>query len=104
VEFCPECGGLLLPKEGLLQCRCGYSKKIGKEEKERYTLQEKPKEAREIPVIEEEVQQMPTAKAECRKCGNTEAYYWMLQTRSADEPATKFFRCTKCKYTWREYD
>ncbi|MBU7023825.1 MAG: transcription factor S [Theionarchaea archaeon] len=104
MEFCPECGGLLMPKDGLLQCRCGYSKKIGKEEKEHYTLQEKPIEPREILVIEEEIQQMPTAKMECRKCGNTEAYYWMLQTRSADEPATKFFRCTKCKYTWREYD
>ncbi|MFX1553684.1 MAG: hypothetical protein ACFFBV_07130 [Promethearchaeota archaeon] len=22
--------------------------------------------------------------------------------RGADEPSTHFFRCTKCKYTWRE--
>ncbi|RJQ19012.1 hypothetical protein C4580_05525, partial [Candidatus Woesearchaeota archaeon] len=21
----------------------------------------------------------------------------------ADEPATRFFKCTKCKHTWREY-
>ncbi len=104
VEFCPKCGALLLPKEGLLQCRCGYSKEIGEKEKEKYVLQEKPEELREIPVIEEEIQQMPTVRAECKRCGNTEAYYWMLQTRGADEPATKFFRCTKCKYTWREYD
>jgi DNA-directed RNA polymerase subunit M len=104
VEFCPECGSLLLPKEGVLQCRCGYTKKIGEEEKEKYNLEEKPKEPREIPIIEEELQQMPTVKADCRECGNTVAYYWMLQTRGADEPATKFFRCTKCKHTWREYD
>ncbi|MBI2112883.1 transcription factor S, partial [Candidatus Woesearchaeota archaeon] len=25
------------------------------------------------------------------------------QTRGADEPETRFFRCTKCNYTWREY-
>lgn len=104
MEFCPKCGALLLPKEGLLQCRCGYKKEIGEKEKEMYTLDEKPKEPREIPVIEEEIQQMPTVKSDCRRCGNTEAYYWMVQTRGADEPATKFFRCTKCKYTWREYD
>lgn len=104
MEFCPECGTLLLPKKGKLQCRCGYTKEIGDQEKEKYGLEEKPQESREIPVIEEEIQQMPTVRVECRKCGNMVAYYWMLQTRSADEPATKFFRCTKCKHTWREYD
>ncbi len=104
VEFCPECGTLLMPKEGVLQCRCGYRREMGKKEKEKYTLEEKPQEPKEIPVIEEEIQQMPTVKADCRKCGNTEAYYWMLQTRSGDEAATKFYRCTKCKHTWREYD
>jgi DNA-directed RNA polymerase subunit M len=29
--------------------------------------------------------------------------WWMLQTRSADEATTQFFRCTKCKHTWRNY-
>ena len=55
-------------------------------------------------MIEEDIATMPRVKVECRKCKNGEAYYWMLQTRAGDEPATKFFRCTKCKYTWREYD
>ena len=27
----------------------------------------------------------------------------MFQTRSADEPTTRFYRCQKCKFTWREY-
>jgi DNA-directed RNA polymerase subunit M len=104
VEFCPECGTLLLPKDGMLRCRCGYTKDIGEEVKEKYNLEEKTEEAREIMIVEEELQQMPTCKADCRRCGNTTAYYWMLQTRGADEPSTKFFRCTKCKYTWRDYD
>ena len=104
MEFCPECGTLLLPKAGMLQCRCGYTKEIGEEVKEKYNLEEETADAREILIVEEEIQQMPTCKADCRRCGNTTAYYWMLQTRGADEPSTKFFRCTKCKYTWREYD
>ncbi len=104
MEFCPECGSLLMPKGGQLQCRCGYTKTIGEKEKEKYTLEEKTKEPKEILIVEEEIQQMPTVRADCKKCGNTEAYYWMLQTRAGDEPATKFYRCTKCKHTWRDYD
>ena len=46
---------------------------------------------------------MPTIEIECEKCGNNEAVWWMLQTRSADEPTTQFYRCTKCEYTWRNY-
>lgn len=46
---------------------------------------------------------LPTIKIGCEKCGNDEAVWWMLQTRSADEPTTQFYRCTKCRYTWRDY-
>ena len=38
----------------------------------------------------------------CPKCGHTAAYFMEVQTRSADEPATLFFRCEKCKHNWRE--
>ena len=39
----------------------------------------------------------------CESCGHDEAVWWMFQTRSADEPTTRFYRCQKCKYTWRDY-
>ena len=45
----------------------------------------------------------PTVKIDCEKCGHDEAVAWMFQTRSADEPTTRFYRCIKCKYTWRDY-
>jgi DNA-directed RNA polymerase subunit M len=37
----------------------------------------------------------------CGKCGNRGAYYYMRQTRRADEPTTAFYRCTKCKNKWK---
>jgi DNA-directed RNA polymerase subunit M/transcription elongation factor TFIIS len=37
----------------------------------------------------------------CSKCGNNQARWWIVQTDSADEPSTQFFRCTKCHHTWR---
>ncbi|GAH37902.1 unnamed protein product, partial [marine sediment metagenome] len=39
----------------------------------------------------------------CKKCGNEKAFFWTVQTRSGDEAETKFFKCTKCEFTWREY-
>ena len=46
---------------------------------------------------------LPTTSADCPKCGNNLAFWWMLQTRSADEATTQFYRCTKCNHTWRNY-
>jgi DNA-directed RNA polymerase subunit M len=46
---------------------------------------------------------LPTTTIDCTKCGNNTAYWWMLQTRSADEATTQFYRCTKCNHTWRNY-
>lgn len=46
---------------------------------------------------------LPTTKIDCDRCGHDEAVWWMLQTRSADEPTTQFYRCVKCNHTWRDY-
>ena len=44
-----------------------------------------------------------TVPIDCEKCHNKEGVSWTFQTRSADEPETKFYRCTKCNHTWRDY-
>ncbi|KAF2476908.1 uncharacterized protein BDR25DRAFT_208675 [Lindgomyces ingoldianus] len=36
------------------------------------------------------------------KCRNDTAYWYQLQIRSADEPMTAFYKCTKCSKEWRE--
>jgi len=46
----------------------------------------------------------PTAAEECPECGNEEAWYTIKQTGSADEPPTRFFKCTECGHRWRGYN
>jgi len=50
----------------------------------------------------EEWANVPTTEAICSKCENNKAYYKEIQIRSADEPTTIFYRCTKCDFEWRE--
>jgi len=40
--------------------------------------------------------------SKCSKCKNTKVTFYQLQTRGADEPATLFMTCTKCKNKWKE--
>lgn len=35
-------------------------------------------------------------------CPSQRAYYIQMQMRSADEPATTFFKCVECGYQWRQ--
>ncbi len=88
---CTKCGYEMKPQEGATVLRRNIS--------------HSPRE-REIVVIEKKESRLPlpTIRAFCPKCGNNTAYWWMIQTRAGDEPPTRFFRCTKCGYTWREYD
>ena len=45
----------------------------------------------------------PTSEVNCPECSNDEAWYTIKQTGSADEPPTRFFKCTDCGARWREY-
>ncbi len=38
----------------------------------------------------------------CPKCDYIEAYYFQMQTRSADEASTIFYRCISCNHTWKD--
>jgi len=104
LKFCPKCEVKLKKSISGLQCsKCGYTegekiklvKKITKEEEPDFSLL-----AFEGNEGEE---QYSSVKIDCAKCGHDQAVWWMFQTRSADEPTTRFYRCQKCKYTWRDY-
>uniref|UniRef100_A0A0N4WWJ4 DNA-directed RNA polymerase III subunit RPC10 n=1 Tax=Haemonchus placei TaxID=6290 RepID=A0A0N4WWJ4_HAEPC len=40
----------------------------------------------------------------CPKCSNDRAYFMQIQTRSADEPMTIFYRCANvdCAHRWKD--
>eukprot|EP00170_Pyropia_yezoensis_P005322 contig_21606_g5336 len=38
----------------------------------------------------------------CPKCGGPEAFFFQMQTRSADEPMSTFYRCVACQHQWKE--
>jgi len=102
--FCPKCKSLMFPEEGKLRCRkegCGFEREIGKEES--LTIKETPKEMSEFLVLDDITETLPKTRIECPECGHDEAYWMMRQTRAADEPTTRIYRCAKCKHTWREF-
>ena len=102
MNFCPKCGSVLIPHKTkdkvVVKCKCGYKGEI-----ENAVITEKIEKQKEIEVIEEEKTTHPVVDAECPKCGNDKAEFWTRQMRAADEAETRFFKCTKCGHTWREY-
>lgn len=102
MEFCPKCGAVLITKVKNSVCpRCGYTKKGMVE----LSTSEKVSEKKEVAVLKKGVGSTdPIVNEKCPKCGHDKAYFWMVQTRSSDEAPTKFFKCTKCGYTRRDYD
>lgn len=90
-----------MPANKIFKCRnpdCGFEKEI----KESFVSKSERKE-REVSVLEGRAMGMPTTRAICEECGNDTAYWWLRQLRAADESEVRFFRCTKCGNTWREY-
>ncbi len=103
--FCNACGGILIPKksgsENHVECRqCGLT---FDEEGIEVSISDTNTKQESIDVIEDS-ESLPTMEAQCEKCDNNTVYWWMQQTRASDEPETRFFKCTECSYTWREYD
>ena len=101
MQFCPKCGSVLVEKNKKYKCaRCSYTTKG----KIKIEASEKIKQAEKVGVIKDkDIDVFPTTTALCPKCGNNKAYFWSAQTRAADEAETRFFKCTKCKHTWRDY-
>jgi DNA-directed RNA polymerase subunit M len=111
VKFCPKCERRMKPRieEGIVSCpKCGLS--YDREEENvrvngnvLWNPDTFHASSLNIMEVERGLEALPTTAIECPRCRNNIAFWWMLQTRSADEPATQFYRCTKCTHTWRNY-
>jgi transcription factor S len=103
MEFCPKCGAVLIQKKKNDGCpRCSYSAKG----KTKLKTSEKIAAKKHVGVVTEKDKEndvLPKVAEKCHKCGNEECYFWTVQTRAADEAETKFFKCTKCNHTTRDY-
>jgi transcription factor S len=100
MQFCPKCGAMLVPKGKRFVCpKCKYSTSTG----QKLVSSEIIAREKKIEVLrEKDNNTFPTVSATCPKCGFLEAETWATQMRSSDEAETIFFRCKKCKNTWRE--
>lgn len=103
--FCPTCGNLLLieHRESAFRyfCKtCPYTFSVGSKIKAaKYFAHEET----EVALGGREAwADVSRTKAVCVKCENDEAYWKEIQIRSADEPTTIFYKCTKCGFEWRE--
>jgi DNA-directed RNA polymerase subunit M len=102
MEFCPECGAMMLPNNGILKCnKCGYSNEL--DDTQEYKVSEDVKAEETVKYVED-IDMGEGITEICPKCGHDKATYELKQTRSADEAPTRFFTCKKCKHKWREYD
>ncbi len=101
--FCPKCKSILMPRmmngKRVLGCSCGY-----KAEGSVTITEEVRNNNKEVTVMDkEDHESLPLTDNMCKKCKHPKSYFWELQTRSADEPSTRFYKCQKCKHVWREY-
>uniref|UniRef100_T1IXA7 DNA-directed RNA polymerase subunit n=1 Tax=Strigamia maritima TaxID=126957 RepID=T1IXA7_STRMM len=103
--FCPTCANLLVIKQGFeanrFMCNsCPYVHNIRR--KMVAKTYPKPKALDDILGSSEVWENVDNTEATCPKCSHTRAAFFQMQTRSADEPMTIFYKCLGCGNTWRD--
>ncbi|KAI2666065.1 DNA-directed RNA polymerase III subunit RPC10 [Labeo rohita] len=108
--FCPTCGNVLIVEEGQRCFRfacntCPYVHNITRKEVD---------DVLGGSAAWENVDSTPGKtvyntfsfffKEPCPKCEHPRAYFMQIQTRSADEPMTTFYKCCnpQCGHRWRD--
>ena len=110
VMFCPQDKVLMRPVAGHLTCpKCGQTSKPKADPA--LVIKTKPEERRidkfdDIGLIDDPRKLDPAIhpiddEVWCGACGNRGAFYYLKQTRRADEPTTRFYKCTKCGKQWK---
>uniref|UniRef100_A0A182JQ89 DNA-directed RNA polymerase subunit n=1 Tax=Anopheles christyi TaxID=43041 RepID=A0A182JQ89_9DIPT len=105
--FCPTCGNLLLVEESTDSLRfscntCPYICKIRRTISSR--IYPKLKEVDHVMGGSAAWENVDSTDAVCPSCAHDRAYFMQMQTRSADEPMTTFYKCCNqtCGHNWRD--
>ena len=105
--FCPTCASLLLVEKAAsafrFYCRlCPFVYYITTKITSVTTCERK--QVDDILGGVEAWKDAPQTEALCPKCGFGKAYFFQMQTRSADEPMTIFYKCANsdCGNNWKE--
>ncbi|KAH7710750.1 DNA-directed RNA polymerase III polypeptide [Aphelenchoides avenae] len=105
--FCPQCGTFLQIEQGT-ECNqftcsgCSYVLPVTKKVSSR--LYPQLKDLDEVLGGPSAWQNAQITDERCPRCSHEQAYFMQLQTRSADEPMTVFYRCANadCAHRWKE--
>jgi DNA-directed RNA polymerase subunit M len=106
MQFCDECGSMMKTEGDQWVCgSCGATERRGGDESE-FVSTDVQSDAEVIETEENaDFEGKPTATdVHCDECGTEKAWYYVQQTASADEPPTRFFKCTECGKKWRGYN
>lgn len=105
--FCPGCGNGLIVEEGQrchrFACNtCPYVHNITRKVTNR--KYPKLKEVDDVLGGAAAWENVDSTAEPCPKCEHPRAYFMQLQTRSADEPMTTFYKCcnAQCGHRWRD--
>ena len=108
MEFCDECGSMMLPSKSdgkkIVKCKCGAIKDLTKENAGAYKITTKIEHSikgevttlSEFMAWKEENLRSSIKDFKCHRCGYNKAHLETRQTRSADEGMTHFITCLKC--------
>ena len=108
MRFCPYCTNLLEINQSYndsdnhYTCKtCSFEHRINNNVES--ILMMKRKKVDDVLGGKDAWKNVDQADAQCPKCKNTRAYFMQIQTRSADEPMTIFYKCTNfsCNFRWK---
>ena len=69
MEFCPDCGAMLLPNDNKLKCSCGYTKDLSSDNNE-YSVSQKVKEKQGVVDMGEAEDLRSEITEICPECGH----------------------------------
>ncbi len=109
MQFCDACGSMMRREGEAMVCTnddCGERDTLDADRAADFVSTEAQSDEGVIETSEDSLDEgkPKTDDVRCDNCGNEEAWYTLKQTASADEPPTRFFKCTECGHRWRGYN